>query len=56
VIQGFYPGFSESNKIRVVSINTVSISPDNTEEWSGCKIDGMLSSGRLAIRLTIAAA
>ena len=45
-----YPGFSETNKIRVISVNN--ITPDNAEKSNGCKINRMLSSGRLAIRLT----
>jgi len=47
----FYPVFSETNKIRVVSVNT--LTPDNAAESNGCKIDRMLSSGGcgLAIRL-----
>ena len=47
----FYPGFSETNKIRVVTVNT--LTPCNGEESNGCKIDRMLSSGGLTIRLTI---
>jgi len=47
----FYPGFSEANKIRMVSVNT--LTPDNASESNGCKIDRMLSSGGLAIRLTV---
>jgi len=31
-IQGFYPGFSETNKIRVVSVNTVSVSLSQKSE------------------------
>ena len=41
-----YPGFSETNKIRVISVNN--ITPDKS---NGCKINRMLSSGGLAIRL-----
>jgi len=48
-----YPGFSETNNIRpirVISVNN--LTPDNAEKTSGCKINRMLSSGGLAIRLT----
>jgi len=41
----FYPGFSETNMIRVVSLNT--LTTDNAEESNGCKMDRMLSSGGL---------
>ena len=41
----FFPGFSETNKIRVVSVNT--LTPDNATESNECKIDRMLSSGGL---------
>ena len=47
----FYSVFSETNKITVVSVNT--LTPDNAAESNECKIDRMLSSGGLAItRLT----